>query len=329
VSSFGGVPTVDPFVKKYELHYQLKRVQVHDDTLDAQLGCLNFHVKRYKDNGPKLFLAVKNKWSVGWTKAWFYCRVPVHQISKGGKNIHALYSCMSVLNYQVEPLMNCPDTESNDAALVKATTMIGGRDAVEEFLACGLYHLSIGFGFGDVFDGETAVSKVMEPLPKFPVAQIEGENSYQFLVKADQDAERTAGSYSPKEHEACASAKLPNGGRLNRIFKQMGIAYVPHQALGTEASAAATQKRKPDTSSEIVRKKAKVALAKKAGIVKIIWLKVKASAKGLSEIELALSKPLKVIRSSPFQGHLPHHRANVMLRLQPGVKVASALAGVS
>jgi hypothetical protein len=43
---------------------------------------------------------------------------------------------MSVLNYHVESLVNCPDTDSNDAAFIRAMKMIRGRDAIEEFLAC-------------------------------------------------------------------------------------------------------------------------------------------------------------------------------------------------
>jgi hypothetical protein len=60
------------FATGYELYYQSKRMQIGKDVVYAQFGCLNFHVKSYKDSGPKLSLAVKNKQSTGWTKAWFY-----------------------------------------------------------------------------------------------------------------------------------------------------------------------------------------------------------------------------------------------------------------
>jgi hypothetical protein len=33
-------------------------------------------MKRYKNSGTKLTIVVKNKRASGWTKAWFYCRVP-------------------------------------------------------------------------------------------------------------------------------------------------------------------------------------------------------------------------------------------------------------
>jgi hypothetical protein len=44
-------------------------LEVAEVVLDAQVGCLNFHVKHYKGSGARLTLAVKNKWASGWIKA--------------------------------------------------------------------------------------------------------------------------------------------------------------------------------------------------------------------------------------------------------------------
>jgi hypothetical protein len=70
VRSFGGVPLRNVFVKRYELHYQLKTVETLEGHRITQYGCLNFHVMRY--SSPKLSLTIKNKWSAGWMKSWFY-----------------------------------------------------------------------------------------------------------------------------------------------------------------------------------------------------------------------------------------------------------------
>jgi hypothetical protein len=93
----------------------------------------------------------------------------------------------------------------NDAAFIPAIVMIRVCDVVEEFLACGMYPLSNGFGFGfrEVCDGKTSMSKVVMPLPKFPVARIEGEDDSQFTANVELDAKKIVGSYGPKEHDAC------------------------------------------------------------------------------------------------------------------------------
>jgi hypothetical protein len=49
---------------------------------------------------------------------------------------------MSALDYEVEPLVECPDIDVNYVAFIRATTMIGGHNVVEDFLACGLYPLT-------------------------------------------------------------------------------------------------------------------------------------------------------------------------------------------
>jgi hypothetical protein len=118
-------------------------MQINVDVVYAHFSGLNFHMKRYKDSGPKLSLTIQNKWSVGWTKVWFYCRVPIHRSPEGGKSIYALHSHMSALDYLVETLVNCLDTDSNDVTFVRAMTMIGGHDTIKEFLACELYPLSV------------------------------------------------------------------------------------------------------------------------------------------------------------------------------------------
>jgi hypothetical protein len=88
------------FVKRYELHYQPKKVETPEGEMVTQYGCLNFHTKR--DGGPKLSLAIKNKWSVGWTRSWFYCHVPCLRSFDGEKSMHILHSRMSTLHYMVE-----------------------------------------------------------------------------------------------------------------------------------------------------------------------------------------------------------------------------------
>jgi hypothetical protein len=74
VGSLGGMPSGNLFAKHYKLHYQSKTMSSPDRDQIAQYGCLNFYAKR--DGSPKLRLAIKNKWSSGWTRLWFYCRVP-------------------------------------------------------------------------------------------------------------------------------------------------------------------------------------------------------------------------------------------------------------
>jgi hypothetical protein len=66
VMSFSRKPSSDGFTKRYELHYQPKKVVVDGFERFQQFGVINFHSRR----GGEVTLtpAIKNKWSVGWTK---------------------------------------------------------------------------------------------------------------------------------------------------------------------------------------------------------------------------------------------------------------------
>jgi hypothetical protein len=153
IGSFGRVPSGNAFVKQYELHYQPKTLETLEGDQIAQYRCLNFHAKR--DGRPKLTFAIKNKWLSGWTKSWFYCRVPCRWSSEGRKSVHALHSRMSMLDYAVEPEVECLDNDPNDTAFIQASTTI------EEYLACKMYPLAASFGFESVPLGMTPLLKVL------------------------------------------------------------------------------------------------------------------------------------------------------------------------
>jgi hypothetical protein len=152
------------------------------EVLSAQLGCITFHSNWYKDQ-VKLTPAVKNKWSTGWMKAWFYCKVPIHQSALGGKSVHVLHSYMTDLEYVMEPPHDCPDSDPNDKAFIRATTTIGGRDAVEEFMSSKIWPLSAGLDFNKILEALTPISKVILPWLKFVVVKPDGECDEQFVMK--------------------------------------------------------------------------------------------------------------------------------------------------
>jgi hypothetical protein len=76
---------------------------------------------------------------------------------------------MNALDCATESSFECTDDDASDVAFVKGTRSIGRWDAVEEYMACGLFPLSSSFGLGKIDDGETPVSKINLPMLKFPV----------------------------------------------------------------------------------------------------------------------------------------------------------------
>jgi hypothetical protein len=174
VISFSGEPSSDSFAKCYELHYQPKKVEVDGGEKFQKFGCLNFHARQ--GGGVKLTPAIKNKWSTGRTKAWFYYKVSMHVCVQGGKAMHVLRSYMCGLDFRTETPFDRSDDNSGDISFIWATKFVGGRDAIEEFLACDVYPLAAGVSFHRVAVGVTSVSKLKIPLPKYVAARKDNED---------------------------------------------------------------------------------------------------------------------------------------------------------
>jgi hypothetical protein len=211
---------------------------------------------------------------------------------------------MSAPDYVVEPDVECPDDDPNDVAFVRATATIRGQDAIEEFMACKMYPLASGIGFKGVTIGMTHVSKDWTLLPVFPVGAVSTEGASCLLAEVETEAERILGSFRLKEYDALSTVNLPNGGHLNHIFEQIGLAYAPRPLPWTEAFLAAKEKRKAEVSKKPVAKKvktmasraapSKMVLLRKIGVVKMVRPSIKLRVQGTSEIELAPAKPVGV-----------------------------------
>jgi hypothetical protein len=79
--SFGGEPSSDGFARRYELQYQSKKVIVDDFERFQQFIVINFHLRQGGE--AMLTPTIKNKWSIGWRKTWFYCKEPLHACPRG------------------------------------------------------------------------------------------------------------------------------------------------------------------------------------------------------------------------------------------------------
>jgi hypothetical protein len=198
----------------------------------TRYGCINFHVKRYRGHGAKLTPTIKNKWYAGWTWVWFYCKIPLLRCPSPirGKRMYVLHSSMAPLDFLTEPSFECTDDDFGDLAFIRTTGLIGGPDAIEEYLVYGMFPLSTSFSFAEVMNGETPVVKVTLPLPVFPLAKIQGESDDHFLARLELGAENVVGSYSRAEHNVWIQS-LPNGGRLNQVFEKAGVGTVPVRSM--------------------------------------------------------------------------------------------------
>jgi hypothetical protein len=64
-----------------------------------------------------------------------------------GEAMYHLHSHLCGLDFWMEPPFDCADDDLGNTAFVQATKFIGGWDAMEEFVACGIHLLAAGVSF--------------------------------------------------------------------------------------------------------------------------------------------------------------------------------------
>jgi hypothetical protein len=124
---------------------------------------------------------------------------------------------------------NCVESDVNAESFELATGTIGGRDAVEEYLACSLWPLSATWDLDEVKKAEAPLSKVTVPLPKVLAAKGSQESDRDFVTRIATAAYRLVGNYSAMAHRICLG-QIHNG-RLNRVFEVAGVKYLPRPEL--------------------------------------------------------------------------------------------------
>jgi hypothetical protein len=109
---------------------------------------------------------------------------------------------MTCLTHEMDVPSSCGPEYADFKAFVEATSLIGGRDAAEEFLASGLRPLGQHFGFL-VEMKESLFSKVTLPMPQIDAAIREWESGDMFVAHIEKAANEHVGRYNIVEHKAC------------------------------------------------------------------------------------------------------------------------------
>jgi hypothetical protein len=220
---------------------------------------------------------------------------------------------MSALNFHMKPISSDTAQDLNDDAFVWASQNIGGRDAVEEFLSCGVWLLSAGVYFEHVKVDFTPVSRLKIPLPNFPL-RCEGEkDGVRFPTRVEQEARNIVGAYTRAEHEA-SLASIPNNGRLSHVLRLTGVSYGSHPV---PVSAEVLKKKKADVVAKVSGKHPKVAEKKIALVVKISGLSVDAGSRRPSGGDVLPVKSMKLSK-----GVIPRAIAKaVATRIMPEMRI--------
>jgi hypothetical protein len=117
-------------------------------------------------------------------------------------------------NHRAVGIRNCEN------AFHLASTILGGRDIVEEFVAADIWPISYGWAPNEIvyFNVNLATQEV--PFPKFGTKLREGQSADAFMVEVEKNVTLMIGEYTMNEYKAYM-ALAKHKRRINRVFTEV------------------------------------------------------------------------------------------------------------
>jgi hypothetical protein len=117
-------------------------------------------------------------------------------------------------NHRAVGIRNCEN------AFHLASTILGGRDIVEEFVAAEIWPISYGWAPSEIvyFNVNWATQEV--PFPKFGIKLREGQSADAFMVEVEKKVTLMIGEYTMIEYKAY-KALVRHKRRINRVFTEV------------------------------------------------------------------------------------------------------------
>jgi hypothetical protein len=110
---------------------------------------------------------------------------------------------------------------SCESAFHLASTILGGRDIIEEFVAARIWPISNGWSPAELvyYNVNWADQKV--PFPKFGIKLCEGQSAKDFMDEVEKRVNVMVGEYTLNEYKAY-KALVKHKKKINRFFSEIG-----------------------------------------------------------------------------------------------------------
>jgi hypothetical protein len=117
-------------------------------------------------------------------------------------------------NHRAVGIRNC------ESAFHLASTILGGRDIIEEFIAARIWPISSGWAPIKIvyFNVNWATQEV--PFPKFGIKLRENQSADAFMIDIEKRVNLMIGEYTMNEYKAY-KALVKHKKRINRVFTEV------------------------------------------------------------------------------------------------------------
>jgi hypothetical protein len=140
------------------------------------------------------------------------CEGPAHPLSSPIEALTAV--CTAQFNHRAAGIRSCEN------AFHLASTILGGRDIIEEFVAARIWPISYGWAPTEIvnFNANWAAQEV--PFPKFGLQLREGQSADDFMLEIERRVNLMIGEYTMNEYKAYKNL-VKHKKRINRVFSEV------------------------------------------------------------------------------------------------------------
>jgi hypothetical protein len=217
LKTFGCSPIIDAFTRFYELVITPEVVKGEDGQFyHSQHACCTFNTRRQNTRQGITRIQIspccKTNLSEDWKSYWFYLKVDVPKL-------HcpiAPFTALNVGKYNQRALgiRNC------ESAFHLASTILGGRDIIEEFVAARIWPISNGWAPAEIVHYNVNWADRQVPFPKFGLKLRVGQTAKDFMDEVEKRVNIMVGEYTMNEYKAY-KALVKHKKKINRVFSEI------------------------------------------------------------------------------------------------------------
>jgi hypothetical protein len=226
IKTFGCNLSSDAFARFFKLVIVPDVIKVDDGQFyEAHYACCTFNTRRQNTRRGITRIQIapccKTNFTKDWSSYWFYVKVDMSTISGCEGPAHPLSTPIEALivvstaeyNHQEVGIRSCEN------AFHLASTILGGRDIVEEFVAARIWPISHGWAPNEIahFNVNWAAQEV--PFPKFCIEMGDGQSTDDFLLDVEKRVNLMIDEYTMNEYKVYKSL-VKNKRRINRVFSE-------------------------------------------------------------------------------------------------------------
>jgi hypothetical protein len=227
MKTFGCNFGADAFARFFELVIMPDVIKVDDSQFyEAHYTCFTFNTRRQNTRKGIMRIQIapccKTNFIEDWSSYWFYVKVDMSGIPGYEGPAHPLSSpiealtvvCTMAYNHRAAGIRSCKN------AFHLASTILGGRDIVEEFTAARIWLISYGWAPTEIvnFNVNWEVQEV--PFPKFGVQLRDGQSADDFMLEIERRVNLMIGEYTMNEYKAYKNL-VKHKKRINRVFSEV------------------------------------------------------------------------------------------------------------